>query len=107
VSGAKAQDLDHQVTRLIEQLDHHPSYKALKSQWKVITLLVGANNVCVLCTPPFTQLPGMADVDLFETHVRSTLDRLHHQVGKSFVNLVALFNVNRNIIAYTHENRLT
>jgi small subunit ribosomal protein S29e/phospholipase B1 len=107
VSGAKAQDLDQQVTRLIERLDHHPSYKALKSQWKVITLLVGANNVCVLCTPPFTQLPGMADVDLFETHVRSTLDRLHHQVGKSFVNLVALFNVNRNIIAYTHENRLT
>ncbi|KAI8330618.1 hypothetical protein BC941DRAFT_168241 [Chlamydoabsidia padenii] len=92
VSGSKAQDLDHQVTRLVRQLDH-PTYQALKSQWKVITILIGANNVCVLCTPPITRLPGMADVDLFETHVRSTLDRLHNEVGKSFVNLVALFNV--------------
>ncbi|ORZ13125.1 hypothetical protein BCR42DRAFT_453160 [Absidia repens] len=92
VSGAKAQDLDLQVTRLVQQLQT-PDYIENKDAWKVITLFIGANNVCVLCTPPITQLPDMAEVDVFETHVRLAVERLRNEVGHAFVNLVALFNV--------------
>jgi lysophospholipase L1-like esterase len=68
-------------------------YETIKDEWKVITLFIGANNVCVLCTPPMTTLPGLAQADEFENNVRDVLERLRTDVGKSFVNLVALFNV--------------
>ena len=59
----------------------------------MITLFIGANNVCVLCQPPITTLPGLADADIFEENIRNVLERIRTEVGKSFVNLVALFNV--------------
>lgn len=69
----------------------------MKNQWKLITLFIGANNICVLCTPPITRLPGLADVEIFDQNIRNTLENLRSQAGKSVVNLVALFNVNISI----------
>ncbi|KAI7872653.1 hypothetical protein BDF14DRAFT_1747172 [Spinellus fusiger] len=92
VTGAKAQDLDSQVTRLTRLLKTS-NYASLKDEWKVITLFVGANNICLLCTEPITRLPHLADADVFESHVRDVVERLRTEVGKSFVNLVGLFNV--------------
>ncbi|KAI8974686.1 hypothetical protein BDB01DRAFT_806093 [Pilobolus umbonatus] len=91
VSGAKSQDLDEQITRLVKLYRTH--YKAYKDEWKLITVFVGANNVCVLCNPPSTRLPGLADADVFESNIRHVLDRVKDEIGKSFVNLVGLFNV--------------
>lgn len=68
-------------------------YKDIRDEWKLITLFIGANNVCVLCEPPMTTLPGLADADIFEGNIRHVLERINNEVGKSFVNLVALFNV--------------
>ncbi|KAI8069693.1 hypothetical protein BC940DRAFT_24030 [Gongronella butleri] len=94
ISGAKAQDLDQQVTRLVQQLGHRP-YDTLRDDWKLITLFIGANNVCALCTPPFTGIPNQADIDVFDRHVRNAVNRLHKEVDHAFVNLVALFNVSQ------------
>lgn len=102
VSGAKTQELDAEVTRLIRELNTD-KYKDIKNEWKLITLFIGANNVCVLCQPPITTLPSLADADIFEDNVRHVLERIRNDVGKSFVNLVALFNVIRkgiNIYIY-------
>ncbi|CAO3652256.1 unnamed protein product [Cunninghamella echinulata] len=96
VSGAKVQELDQQVDRLLHHLKYHHPLQQTKNQWKLITLFIGANNICVLCTPPITRLPGLADVDVFDQNIRNTLENLRSQVGKSVVNLVALFNVNAN-----------
>lgn len=68
-------------------------YSSLKDDWKLITIFIGANNICVLCQPPFTKLPVLAQADVFEHHMRRVLARLRSDVPKSFVNLVALFNV--------------
>jgi hypothetical protein len=92
VSGSKTQDLDDQITRLVHLLSTN-KYKDIKDEWKLITLFIGANNVCVLCEPPITTLPGLAEADIFEENVRQALTRIKDEVGKSFVNLVALFNV--------------
>ncbi|KAI7890342.1 uncharacterized protein EV154DRAFT_511813 [Mucor mucedo] len=92
VSGAKTQELNAEVSRLIRMLNSE-KYKAYKDEWKLITVFIGANNVCVLCEPPVTTLPGLADADIFEENVRQVLERIRTDVGKSFVNLVALFNV--------------
>ncbi|KAI9490373.1 hypothetical protein BDB00DRAFT_838198 [Zychaea mexicana] len=94
ISGAKTQDLDGEVTRLVHLLssnNHH--YQRIKDEWKLITLFIGANNICVLCDPPMTRLPLLAQADAFEDDIRQALGRLKKEVSKSFVNLVALFNV--------------
>lgn len=92
MSGAKSQELNGEISRLVRVLNT-AEYKEIKDDWKLITLFIGANNVCVLCEPPMTTLPGLADADVFEDNVRQVLERIRSDVGKSFVNLVALFNV--------------
>ncbi|GAN05784.1 phospholipase a2 [Mucor ambiguus] len=92
VSGSKTQELDDQISRLVHLLKAE-KYKDIRDEWKLITLFIGANNVCVLCEPPMTTLPGLAEADVFEENVRQALTRIKDQVPKSFVNLVALFNV--------------
>ncbi|KAI9023738.1 hypothetical protein CLU79DRAFT_857085 [Phycomyces nitens] len=92
VTGAKVQDLDVEVTRLVRLLKS-PSYDSIRDEWKLITIFVGANNICVLCNDERTGLPSQADADVFEDSMRNVMERLRTQVGKSFVNLVALFNV--------------
>jgi hypothetical protein len=92
ISGAKSQDLNDEVSRLVRLLKTD-KYKDIRNEWKLITLFIGANNVCVLCEPPMTRLPGLADADIFEENIRHVLERINNEVGKSFVNLVALFNV--------------
>ncbi|CAO0794775.1 unnamed protein product [Mucor circinelloides] len=92
VSGSKTQELDDQISRLVHLLKAE-KYKDIRDEWKLITLFIGANNVCVLCEPPMTTLPGLAEADVFEDNVRQALTRIKDEVPKSFVNLVALFNV--------------
>lgn len=73
----------------------------------MITLFIGANNVCVLCTPPVTRLPDLSDADIFENDIRLVLERLRTEVGKSFINLVGLFNVNNmNLFHMKYSNKL-
>ncbi|KAI9313364.1 hypothetical protein BX666DRAFT_1812552, partial [Dichotomocladium elegans] len=93
VSGAKAQDLSKQVDRLVHLLNSNRHYQSVRDEWKMITLFIGANNICVLCDPPFTGLPSMAEADVFEANIREVLYRLKTDVSKSFVNLVGLFNI--------------
>ncbi|KAG1176438.1 hypothetical protein G6F70_005064 [Rhizopus microsporus] len=92
ITGAKCQDLDQQVDRLIRVLKKK-EYKDIRDEWKLITIFIGANNICVLCTPPMTTLPDLSAADVFERNLRSVLERIRQDVGKSFVNLVGLFNV--------------
>lgn len=93
MSGAKFQDLHSEVSRLIHLLNSNYHYRHIKDDWKLITLFIGANNICVLCHPPFTGLPLLTHADTFEENMRQVLTRLKHEVPKSFVNVVGLFNV--------------
>lgn len=99
VSGSKTQELDDQISRLVHLLKAE-KYKDIRDEWKLITLFIGANNVCVLCEPPMTTLPGLAEADVFEDNVRQALTRIKDEVPKSFVNLVALFNVRQEGLNY-------
>ncbi|KAJ8663584.1 hypothetical protein O0I10_000829 [Lichtheimia ornata] len=93
VSGAKFQDLHSEVSRLIHLLNSNYHYRHIKDDWKLITLFIGANNICILCHPPFTGLPLLTHADTFEENMRQVLTRLKQEVPKSFVNVVGLFNV--------------
>jgi hypothetical protein len=86
------QTLDEEVTRLVRQLTHK-EYAEIRDDWKLITILIGANNLCGLCAAPSTGLPDQANADAFEYHLRQTLERLRTEVGHAFVNLMAMFSV--------------
>lgn len=71
----------------------HSQYDSVRDSWKLITVLIGANNLCGLCASPSTGLPQQATADEYEKHLRLALHRLRAEVKHAFVNLLALFSV--------------
>ena len=50
VSLAKIQDLDAQMDYLVAQAKKIPGID-FENDWKVLTILIGANNLCASCQP--------------------------------------------------------
>ncbi|KAI9179784.1 hypothetical protein H9P43_005114 [Blastocladiella emersonii ATCC 22665] len=87
VSGAVVQDLPKQARSLVSLLSL-PPYAARRKEWKLVTVLIGANNICRFC------VPGQ---DLNATQVadylRDALLTLRGAERRWRVNLVGLFRV--------------
>ena len=88
VSLAKVQDLDTQMDYLVAEakkikgLDFH-------NDWKVLTILIGANNLCISCEN------GRKDAtpEFFDAKYRAILERVRNEIPKVFVNAVPMFNI--------------
>uniref|UniRef100_H0XDI7 Phospholipase B1, membrane-associated n=1 Tax=Otolemur garnettii TaxID=30611 RepID=H0XDI7_OTOGA len=80
--GAKAEDLISQAQTLVQKMkdDHRVNFH---EDWKVITVLIGANDLCDFCTD--SNLYSAAN---FFGHLRNALDILHREVPRALVNLV-------------------
>jgi len=46
VSGSKAQDMPAQAARLIDRIKNFPEPIDFKKDWKLVTILIGANDLC-------------------------------------------------------------
>ncbi|XP_013378101.1 PREDICTED: phospholipase B1, membrane-associated isoform X3 [Chinchilla lanigera] len=86
VPGAKAEELISQVETLVQKMkdDHRINFY---EDWKVITVLIGANDLCDHCTD--SNLYSAAN---FFNHLRNALDVLHREVPRALVNLVDFMN---------------
>uniref|UniRef100_A0A452FKG3 Phospholipase B1 n=1 Tax=Capra hircus TaxID=9925 RepID=A0A452FKG3_CAPHI len=82
VPGAKAEELVNQVQTLIQKMksDHRVNFH---EDWKVITVLIGGNDLCDYCTDS-----NLYSADNFFDHLRNALDILHKEVPRALVNLV-------------------
>jgi hypothetical protein len=58
--------------------------------WKVLTLFIGANDVCVAC-----HLERQLDAEEWGDNLRIVLDTIKDTVPRVFVNVVELFNVSK------------
>lgn len=87
VSGAKYQDLRGQAEWLVAKLRSDPNVN-MASDWKVLTIWMGSNNLCDVCSKP-SENNGVG----FQTHVESALNYLRDNVPRLFVNLVANLDV--------------
>ncbi|KAI8853886.1 hypothetical protein BC829DRAFT_429718 [Chytridium lagenaria] len=89
VSGAKVPDLVGQVTTLSNAF-RSGAYSA--SSWKMINVLIGANDLCASCNAnPTTP-------DVFETNFRSTLSALRANPNfgsNTIINAFETFNVSQ------------
>nr|XP_046228514.1 phospholipase B1, membrane-associated-like [Scatophagus argus] len=82
VPGAKSEDVPAQVRALVERMKNDARIN-FKSDWKVITLFIGGNDLCGYCENTAVYSP-----ENFARHIRDSLDYLHQQVPRALVNLV-------------------
>ncbi|KAM5291657.1 phospholipase B1, membrane-associated [Ctenodactylus gundi] len=86
VSGAKAEELKSQVQTLVQKMKEDLRIN-FQEDWKVITVLIGASDLCDYCTD--SKLYSAAN---FFDHLRDALDILHREVPRALVNLVDIMN---------------
>ncbi|KAL1783671.1 phospholipase B1, membrane-associated [Sigmodon hispidus] len=86
VPRAKAEDLASQVQTLVQRMknDHRVNFH---QDWKVITVMIGASDLCDFCTDSNRYSAGN-----FFDHLRNALDILHREVPRALVNLVDFMN---------------
>ncbi|KAJ3416994.1 hypothetical protein HDV05_007476 [Chytridiales sp. JEL 0842] len=89
VSGALVSDLPGQVTELVKAFNARGNTYEDDS-WKMVNVLIGANNVCSSCKPNTANLHS---ADAFERNFRTTMQALRTNFNKTIVNAVELFDV--------------
>ncbi|XP_046878071.1 phospholipase B1, membrane-associated-like [Hypomesus transpacificus] len=82
VAGGKAKDMPKQVRTLVA-LMKNDSRINFQSDWKIITVFIGGNDLCTYC-----QNSLFYSVENFLRHIQEALDYLHKEVPRAIVNLV-------------------
>ena len=83
ISGAHVEDLPSQVDYIISELksDRYKFQVDFNNDWKLITLFVGADNVCSSCRNTTTSQP-----DYMGTQLNNVLAQIEQQIPRVFVN---------------------
>jgi len=87
VPGNIAEHMPYQARLLVNRMKARPDVD-LNSDWKMITLLIGGNDLCHFCKNTARYSP-----ENYVSHIRTALDILHQELPRTFVNLVPLFDV--------------
>ncbi|CAN9507949.1 unnamed protein product [Ophioblennius macclurei] len=87
VPGSKSRDVPSQVEALVARMKSESSIN-YGSDWKVITLFIGGNDMCDHC---YNSL--LHSVDNYFLNVRNSLDYLHKEVPRALVNLVEVLHI--------------
>jgi phospholipase B1, membrane-associated len=90
-SGAWISNWPTEFQYLMEQLKANPRID-IQNDWKLLTLLIGANNLCRACDPEFDIFDSAQQ---FEESLRLLLTKLRLNIPKLFVNLVSMFNISQ------------
>jgi len=89
VSGARVEQVPAQLDYLLGQLTTtYASQIDFVNDWKLLTIFIGANNLCGSCRGSENTKPAF-----FEAQLRNVLQLVQKNVPRVFVNLVTIFNV--------------
>lgn len=83
ISGAVAGNVGGQVRYLVSQFRKSATFN---TEYKLVTLFIGANDICASCNNGFT-------ANDYETRVRAAVESIRTQVPNVIVNVPQLFNV--------------
>ena len=75
-----------QAKRLVYDLKTKSEYN-FEKDWKLVTVFIGGNNLCQLCTDPNSSPKNFLD------DVENVLDYLHQNLTRAFVNMVTIFDI--------------
>eukprot|EP01116_Phalansterium_solitarium_P011643 TRINITY_DN27394_c0_g1_i1.p2 TRINITY_DN27394_c0_g1~~TRINITY_DN27394_c0_g1_i1.p2 ORF type:complete len:377 (-),score=138.09 TRINITY_DN27394_c0_g1_i1:52-1182(-) len=92
-SGAMASDLHHQVQHLLTTLKSNPKAN-MTGDWKVVNLLLGANDACTKCIHPIRPSIESA-ADVYANHVEAAIEFMHDNFPRTIFNVLPMFNVSQ------------
>ncbi|XP_033874390.2 phospholipase B1, membrane-associated-like isoform X1 [Acipenser ruthenus] len=87
VSGSTTIDIPGQIRKLVDIMKSDQRIN-FQSDWKVVTLFIGGNDLCNSCIDKV-----LYSASNFQSRIRSGLDILHNEVPRVFVNLVETLHV--------------
>nr|XP_023680577.1 phospholipase B1, membrane-associated-like [Paramormyrops kingsleyae] len=87
VAGATSEDLAGQVRVLVDKMKNDSRIN-FHSDWKVITVFIGGNDLCDHCTHSV-----YFSANNFVSRIQQALDILHKEVPRALVNLVELLHI--------------
>ncbi|KAM9840221.1 phospholipase B1, membrane-associated-like [Aulostomus maculatus] len=87
VAGAKSKDIPSQVQALVARMKNDSRIN-FESDWKVITVFIGGNDICDHC---YNSL--FYSVENYIHNIREGLDYLHKEVPRALVNLVEALHI--------------
>jgi hypothetical protein len=90
-SQARIDAVPAQVNYLVDQLK--TTYKSsvdFKNDWKLLTILIGANNLCPACENRTDTQP-----DYYEAQMQSVLNQVYNSIPRVFVNIITMFNISQ------------
>jgi len=91
VSGQEANHIPAQARKLVERMQQERQID-MQNDWKVLTLLIGGNDLCRWCSDPEKHSPANYIKD-----VKKGLDIIYENIPRVFVNLVSVLNVSKVI----------
>lgn len=100
LSGAKIQDIPQEIDFLVEQLQ--TTYKDtidFENSWKMATILIGANNLCVACNNNTSDFP-----ENFGAMLNSSISQLYTSIPRVRLNLLPMFNISQ-VYYWSRENK--
>jgi len=88
VSHASVQDCHSQVDYLVYNIKTNYPTVDFQNDWKLLTLFIGANNLCGACEGRAESKP-----EYFGAQLRQVLTQIEQKIPRVFVNLVTIFNI--------------
>jgi len=99
----------HEMDYLLKQVALNPNVD-IKNDWKLLTILIGANDICSCCDGNLSY----TGPDAFEKYLTATLERVRSTLPRTFVNLILGFNLSevynlgrKTLYCETHQRVFT
>ncbi|XP_013799269.2 phospholipase B1, membrane-associated [Apteryx mantelli] len=87
VAGDRAEHVPAQVRRLVDRMKNDTRIN-FQTDWKLVTLFIGGNDLCKFCSDPVHYSP-----ENYTHNIQIALDMLHREVPRAFVNLVSVLSI--------------
>jgi hypothetical protein len=90
-SGARVEDVPAQIDYITQQLKTTYNQTVdFNNDWKMLTILIGANNLCGACYNA-----SYAQPDYYQQQLEIVLEKAYTQIPRVFVNVLLMFNISQ------------
>ncbi|XP_047466578.1 phospholipase B1, membrane-associated-like isoform X2 [Mugil cephalus] len=87
VTGHNTLNISEQISHMIDAFRSHPGLN-FQEDWKVVTMLIGMNDVCDYCKNKTLFSP-----DSFIHHMTEALDMMMNEIPRTIVNVVQILSM--------------
>lgn len=92
-SDASSINLITQIDHLVQKMSSNSAID-MANDWKLLTLLIGANDACGLCwdiNPPSIESAG----DTYEQNLRKAIESAYERIPRLFISILPMFNISQ------------